>query len=685
MNKSYSPSTIDRSTAHRESDNDDTRGAYTIAGSRLQERMSYEKYEANRRVKPILKRHQQEAIQFILDREIGPLTTGLSLWAPSDDNYGDRQTIFIHVVTGAKASTPHDPKGGILADDFGLGKTLVILYVVAGSLNRAADFAKESIPGQTGLASNRNSKATLVIVPSALLIDLWVDQIYGHTFPGSLTYYKYHGDGRHENGFRQQLLESDLVLTTYATLNAEISREKNILGDVRWFRVVLDEAHEIRNRNTKQYQAVGSLVAQHRWCLTAIPIYNSVDDLGALVTFLQVPILEDCAMFRRFIVAPLGEPHGSENGIENLERLLRSICIRRSRNDLNLLTRQECVRMVELCESERDQYDLMVTRFRTRLDMAVRGHGKQNLTSIVLKAILELRLFCNHGASSNPFQDLEDPDLALSALQHENKARCIYCTSPIHSIGLDDATLISTCYHVVCCSCTTLFEADEMRCPKCGTREITLGMSIPAATNIGMELNARKSVISCPTKIRILLEDISQAPGQKSVILSSWKKTLDLIGTFLQQKNITYGCIHGSLSPSERRRIIYQFNSSSGHVDVLLVTIGTAVSLHLEVASNVYLMEPQWNSSAQEQAIRRFERLGQQGDTKVFYYVTRNTVEDCLVLSHQRTRMNIKAALLKKGEKPPLKDDVREFLELNGVTQNIAAMASGHTAGALTD
>ncbi|KAJ1487065.1 SNF2 family N-terminal domain-containing protein, partial [Baffinella frigidus] len=59
-----------------------------------------------------------------------------------------------------------------------------------------------------------------------------------------------------------------------------------------WWRVVLDEAHTIRNRQTAVFQACAALPARHRWCLTATPLVNKADDVQPLVAFLGLEPLD---------------------------------------------------------------------------------------------------------------------------------------------------------------------------------------------------------------------------------------------------------------------------------------------------------------------------------------------------------------------------------------------------------
>jgi SWI/SNF-related matrix-associated actin-dependent regulator of chromatin subfamily A3 len=58
----------------------------------------------------------------------------------------------------------HEPKGGIIADDMGLGKSLTILSAIASSLNSAAEFASNWKSGESN--AQVPSRATLIMVPS---------------------------------------------------------------------------------------------------------------------------------------------------------------------------------------------------------------------------------------------------------------------------------------------------------------------------------------------------------------------------------------------------------------------------------------------------------------------------------------------------------------------------------------
>jgi hypothetical protein len=95
----------------------------------------------------------------------------------------------------------------------------------------------------------------------------------------------YHGSQRDADA----LLSADVVLTTYGVCAAEFAAKKNSrLFTTQWRRIVLDEAHCIRNEGTAQAKAAMALRADGRWCLTGTPVHNSINDLLQLFQFIKL-------------------------------------------------------------------------------------------------------------------------------------------------------------------------------------------------------------------------------------------------------------------------------------------------------------------------------------------------------------------------------------------------------------
>jgi SWI/SNF-related matrix-associated actin-dependent regulator of chromatin subfamily A3 len=387
----------------------------------------------------------------------------------------------------------------------------------------------------------------------AVLIDSWTEEIrqyvsvaeassgveltfLRHTYPGYIKFHKHHGQGREDEESQKGLLNSDIVFTTYATVAAEARKARSVLGCISWFRIVLDEglsklqwsracssdfvtAHEIRNPSTKQYKSVAALKAEYRWCLTGTPIQNSVEDLGALVSFLRVPIVQNPGTFRKFIVNP--STSDSRERFKNLRMLLGSICLRRTRELIKLPDPKVQLRCLDFSESERREYENIERQCRRHIDAAVSGHGRAKVNSAVLQSLLQLRLFCNNGGlrrqagTASPGKEM-DMDEVLSYLQQKNEGDCAYCVRPIYSISdahdTDGGLLVSGCLHLICRSCMPRYHAEGSRCPLHPVGEVltSIHLSADPAHSVVPEARARY-----PTKLLAFLDDISKQLSQK--------------------------------------------------------------------------------------------------------------------------------------------------------------------------
>jgi SNF2 family DNA or RNA helicase len=128
---------------------------------------------------------------------------------------------------------------------------------------------------------------TLIVVPP-ILLDQWYIQIYKTTGHKALVY---HGAGKKTIGL-EDLNKSKIVLTTYGaiTLNKK-QKEKNgnglgVLHQVKWGRIIFDEAHHLRNRKTTRYAGAKLLQGEIRWLVSGTPVQNKKDDFYSLCSMI---------------------------------------------------------------------------------------------------------------------------------------------------------------------------------------------------------------------------------------------------------------------------------------------------------------------------------------------------------------------------------------------------------------
>lgn len=229
--------------------------------------------------------HQKQALYFLWDKEqdwSGEEADNRtdSLWQPKLRDNGRKY--YVHVITGEEAANkPASCRGGILADEMGLGKTLSILSLVADPESVAASnaFAQRAPPIKSAASMIQqviNSRATLLVCPLSTMYN-WKEQLERHFPPGrGLKWTNYHGKDRSK--FTPKILaDYDLVITTYNMIQADYNDRGASLPYIHWFRIVLDEAHAIRNTSTKQSVAACTLAAQRRWAVTGTPVQNRLE------------------------------------------------------------------------------------------------------------------------------------------------------------------------------------------------------------------------------------------------------------------------------------------------------------------------------------------------------------------------------------------------------------------------
>lgn len=92
-----------------------------------------------------------------------------------------------------------------------------------------------------------------------------------------------------------RLAKHDMVATTYSIVQNECEKSGPVFA-IKWRRIILDEAHQVRNHKTLTSIAVCRLSGKARWCLTGTPVHNKEEDLYGLLKFLRCSPFDDLAV-----------------------------------------------------------------------------------------------------------------------------------------------------------------------------------------------------------------------------------------------------------------------------------------------------------------------------------------------------------------------------------------------------
>ncbi|KAH0538010.1 hypothetical protein FGG08_005371 [Glutinoglossum americanum] len=314
----------------------------------------------------------------------------------------------VHGVKWMKEKEKGKPKGGILADDMGLGKTIQsIALILMNTL--------ESNPS----TDKKTARSTLVVAPLAL-IKQWEKEIKDRV-SGShkLSVCVHHGPNRTKR--YQDLQRYDVVITTYQILASEHANSSDKEGGLQvgcfgvyWYRVILDEAHSIKNHLAKSSKACYALRAKYRWCLTGTPMQNNLDELQSLIRFLAIKPYDNPKVWKEQITLPMKNGQG-RTAITRLQYFLKAVMKRRTKDVLKKdgalnpggkapkegeqggfqITERKIEEIkATFSEKEREFYGRLEKRTDRSLQQ-MEGGGKLNYAN-ALVLLLRLRQACNH-------------------------------------------------------------------------------------------------------------------------------------------------------------------------------------------------------------------------------------------------------------------------------------------------
>ncbi|KAF9287825.1 hypothetical protein BGZ88_008455 [Linnemannia elongata] len=658
-----------------------------------------------------LYKHQKQALYFLLEREKqedyadNEKNVLTSLWRVRHPPHG--HPVYLNVVTNQESSSkPVTMRGGILADDMGLGKTITVISLIAATLDRRR-YAPAMMPDMSGslwpmqqsrpINMRTKSHATLIVCPLST-VQNWEEQFDLHVHKGTLQVYVYHGGQRATDP--AFLAKHDIVITTYNLLGTEFSKENkardtpngpskcpSVLQHVDWFRVVLDEAHIIKEVNTVQSKAAAALVAERRWCLTGTPVQNKLDDLYALVKFLRMHPFDEKVQWTHYISKPIKA--ANPIGITRLQTLMKVITLRRTKSQmvdgqplLALPTRTDHMRILDLSLNERQLYQRMESRAKQTVDQIVQENKIMKSYAHILQAILKLRQICAHYALLKNTDDLDNTtgeftltkamDI-LTLLQESGNDQCNNCFN-----SSTPTPIVTRCEHIFCPDCVKklnpvtfmLIQRSnanhsvtpglqiDFSCPQCAStlrpvdviqiQDYADERAAAAASLRADQIHTRKDengMFIHSTKVKALMEDLVQAvensktsgqPAVKSVVFSQWTSMLDLIEDGLRENNIKFTRLDGTMQRNDRTVAIMDFKEKPD-VSVILISLKAGgVGLNLTSAQRVYLMDPHWNPAVESQAVDRIHRLGQTKPVDVVRFIIKESIEENILELQKR-------------------------------------------------
>jgi DNA repair protein RAD5 len=358
---------------------------------------------------------------------------------------GDQTMFYVNPYSGELSlEFPRQDQnclGGILADEMGLGKTIEMLSLI--HTHRTPLPQDDSSTTMKTLPRLQKSSAaveaapytTLVIAPMSLLAQ-WQSEAEKASKEGTLKVMVYYGSEKAVN--LQKLCTAsnganapNVIITSYGTVLSEynqvVAQDGNRgshggIFSLDYFRIILDEAHFIKNRQSKTAKACYELSAKHRWALTGTPIVNRLEDLFSLVRFLKVEPWSNFSFWKTFITVPF-ESGDFIRALDVVQTVLEPLVLRRTKDMktpdgealVPLPPRTIDVERVVLSQDERDVYDYIYLRAKSVVAANAENGTLLKSYTTIFAQILRLRQSCCHPiltSKPNIVADAEDAALA---------------------------------------------------------------------------------------------------------------------------------------------------------------------------------------------------------------------------------------------------------------------------------
>ncbi|KAJ4417478.1 hypothetical protein N0V82_006142, partial [Gnomoniopsis sp. IMI 355080] len=563
--------------------------------------------------------------------------------------------------------TPDNPKGGILADEMGCGKTITLLAVM---------IAKPA-------PKSYKVKANLLLVQSAQMAKQWLNQVKKHCSKRSLSASIY----SRKSGLNASLDGNKVIIMTYSEVQRAWGRlggasskrkvkanddsaeeddedsddadEEQLLFTSTFHRLILDECQFIKNHTSATAKAVFQLKSRIQWLISATPAPNNLDEYFSYLKIFGLKNTETLGAFRKYWPKP-------KSGTDriNLEIGLEKFQLHRNHQtriagipifyDVPNSVSEE--RTVTMSTEERAIYDAMVAPVeREQRALAAKIRKQQMiLDEQSLKALkedvvrtskgVEAKILHFHKLTAHPFlleTIMRNKDFSATQIMEirelmkrfEGSARTLldqaegvfakvepsgYGRSP----SMDSQSLVSS---------STSHDGHE-----------EIGMH----AHIGIEKRTRKrgddfngyqprgmssfwlaeSDRSHPkvplvqsSKTRAVLDIIDcwqdDGPDDKIIIFTQWVMMGKILGRCLQDKGIEFLYYFGDMSDLERNKSLETFEANKNIKVIIMGFKCASQGLDMYYANRVILVDPWWNDDGEEQGFARVKRKVQKKAT----------------------------------------------------------------------
>ncbi|MBA0805452.1 hypothetical protein Gohar_004968 [Gossypium harknessii] len=510
--------------------------------------------------------------------------------------------------------------GGILGDDMGLGKTIQTIAFLAAVYGKDEEYGdsrvlKENQIGQKG--------PVLIICPTSVICNWKCEFSRWAPFNVSL----YHGSSCELILEKLQANGVEVLVTSFDTFRIH----GNLLSEIKWEIVVVDEAHRLKNEKSKFYSACLEIKTRRRIGLTGTIMQNKIMELFNLFDWAAPGSLGTREHFREFYDEPL--KHGQRATAperfvrvagerkQHLVAVLHKYMLRRTKEETIgqlMLGKEDNVVFCAMSELQKRVYQRML-----------------QLPDV--QCLINKDLPCSCGS---PLAQVEcckrivPKGIIWPYLHRGSPEGCDSCPFCLVLPCLVKLQQISN--HLELIKPNPRDEPDKQR----KDAEFASAVFGPDIDMVGGNAPSKSFMDLSDTrycgKMRALEKLMSSwaLMGDKILLFSYSVRMLDILEKFLIRKGFCFSRLDGSTPTNMRQSLVDEFNSSPSKQVFLISTRAGGLGLNLVSANRVVIFDPNWNPAQDLQAQDRSFRFGQRRHVVVFRLLAAGSLEE-LVYSRQ--------------------------------------------------
>ena len=448
----------------------------------------------------------------------------------------------------------------LLADEVGLGKTIEACLLLREYLLR-------------GLA-----KRVLILVPTAL-VSQWREEL------ASKFHLQFATPPRTGTADRLEYWQNtDRVLSSMAF--AKSRKRAELVTEVPWDLVIVDEAHHCKNRATQNWRLVNALKRRHLFLLSATPVQNNLLELYNLLTLLEPGHLKTETDFKRQYVRR-GNPRDPRNR-ERLRSLLGEVMVRNTRSLVQMDLPARYAQTI-LAQPRGDEAALYV-----QLDSYLRRR-RAPLSKLGGQHLAEGNGEAGVGSDAPAAED--------ALLSTEQMASTVEGLPPLGRRQLSALLLAA------------------------GSHADALAQSLE---NVAGDDPAARSLIDQARRVdrtakdERLLELLRQSRGEKMLVFATFRRTLEHLQHLLTEQGVPFATYSGAESESGKDAAVAAFRD---RLPVMLCSESGGEGRNLQFANTLVNFDLPWNPMRIEQRVGRIHRIGQTRDVFIFNLCTAGSLE----------------------------------------------------------